>query len=181
MPSPRTLNPELVRTELEKILSSAGFARNDRLSGFLRFVVEQELSGRADELKESVIGVEFFGRPADYDVRQDSVVRSEAAKLRSRLAEYYVAEGAADELIIELPKGGYKPAFRQVEKATAPVAGPGGSRRLPRTWLAAALAGFAIASPSDFRLPVQILDLRPAQDESSKTAAAVTGRLAVRR
>src|SRR5689334_17657808 len=92
MPSPKALNPQLVRTQLEKILCSAGFVRNDRLSGFLRFVVEQELSGRADELKESVIGVEFFGRQAAYDVRQDSVVRNEAAKLRSRLAEYYVAE-----------------------------------------------------------------------------------------
>jgi TolB-like protein len=141
---PRTLNPELVRTELEKILSSAGFRRNDRLSGFLRFVVEQELSGRADELKESVIGVEFFGRPADYDVRQVSVVRIEAAKLRSRLAEYYLAEGAADELIIDLPKGGYKPAFRQVKRATAPVPRP--SRRLTRIWLAVALAGCAIVS-----------------------------------
>src|SRR5262249_16456265 len=111
MPSSRNLNPELVHTELEKILSSAGFTRNDRLSGLRRFIVEQELAGGADELKESVIGVEFFGRQADYDVRRDTVVRSEAAKLRSRLAEYYVAEGAADELIIELPKGGYKLAF----------------------------------------------------------------------
>ena len=59
MPFPKTLNPELVRTQLEKILSSAGFARNDRLSGFLRFLVEHELVGRAGELKESVIGVEF--------------------------------------------------------------------------------------------------------------------------
>src|SRR5436309_10023416 len=94
----KTHSPELVRTELEKILSSSGFARNDRLSGFLRFVVEQELFGRGDELKESVIGVEYFDRQPDYDVRQDSVVRTEAAKLRSRLAEYYVAEGGADEL-----------------------------------------------------------------------------------
>ena len=125
---------------MEKILSSRGFARNDRLSGFLRFVVEQELSGRADELKESTIGVEFLGRRPDYDVRQDSVVRTEAGKLRSRLAEYYVAEGAADELIIDLPKGGYKPAFRRIEKASAPVPGPGGSRRLSRIWLAVALA-----------------------------------------
>jgi len=146
MPSPGTLNPDLVRIELAKILSSSGFARNDRLSGFLRFVVEQELIGRADELKESVIGVEFFGRPADYDVRQDSVVRNEAAKLRSRLAEYYVGEGRADELIIELPKGGYKPAFRQIEKASASVPGPAGSRRLTRKWLAVALALCAIAA-----------------------------------
>src|SRR4029079_2429522 len=98
-------SPEWVHTQLSKILSSEGFARNDRLSGFLRFVVEQELFGRGDELKESVIGVEYFGRQPDYDVRQDSVVRNEAGKLRARLAEYYVVEGAADELIIELPKG----------------------------------------------------------------------------
>jgi len=97
MPSPKTVNQEFVRTQLEKILSSSGFARNDRLSGFLRFVVEQELFGRGDELKESVIGVEYFGRQPDYDVRQDSVVRTEAAKLRSRLAEYYVAEGRSPE------------------------------------------------------------------------------------
>jgi TolB-like protein/Flp pilus assembly protein TadD len=90
--------------------------------------------------------VEFFGRPADYDVRQDSVVRTEAAKLRSRLAGYYVAEGAADELIIDLPKGGYKPAFRQVEETTAPVPGPVGPRRRVWIWLAPALAGCAMVS-----------------------------------
>src|SRR5580698_10504554 len=131
---PKTvLDPELVRTQLEKILSSAGFVRNNRLSGFLRFVVEQELSGRGDELKESVIGVEYFGRQPDYDVRQDSVVRNEAGKLRARLAEYYVGEGAADGLVIELPKGGYKPVFRHIERATAPLPSPAGSRR--RAWI----------------------------------------------
>src|SRR6266568_1291451 len=123
---PQETCPELVRSQLEKVLSSPGFVRNDRLSGFFRFVVEQQLLGRGDDLKESVIGVEFFGRRPDYDVRQDSVVRNEAGKLRSRLAEYYVAEGAADELIIELPKGGYRPAFRHIEKATAPIPGPAG-------------------------------------------------------
>jgi TolB-like protein/Flp pilus assembly protein TadD len=139
-----TFSPEPVRTQLSKVLASKGFVRNERLSGFLRFVVEQELSGRGDELKESVIGVEYFGRPADYDVRQDSVVRNEAGKLRSRLAEYYVAEGAADGLIIDLPKGAYKPAFRQIEKATAPMPGPTGSRRRVWMWLAVAAAGCAI-------------------------------------
>jgi adenylate cyclase len=141
MPPPLT---EPVRAELQRVLSSKGFARNDRLSGFLRFVVEQELSGRGDELKESIIGVEYFGRRPDYDVRQDSVVRNEAGKLRARLAEYYVAEGAADGLIIELPKGGYKPAFRHIPKAIAPGPGPAQSRRRVAIWLAAAFAGSAI-------------------------------------
>jgi TolB-like protein/Flp pilus assembly protein TadD len=145
MPSRKACNPELVHTHLEKILSSTGFARNDRLSGFLRFVVEQELFGRGDELKESVIGVEYFGRQTDYDVRHDSVVRNEAGKLRSRLAEYYVGEGAGDGLVIDLPKGGYKPVFRQMEPAPAVALPPAGSPR--RVWklLAVALAGFGFA------------------------------------
>src|SRR5215470_15715689 len=108
-----THRSELVPSQVEKILSTGGFARNERLSGFLRFVVTQELSGRGDQIKESVIGTEVFGRRADYDVRQDSVVRTEAARLRSRLTEYYAVEGASDPLVIELPKGGYKPVFRE--------------------------------------------------------------------
>lgn len=119
MPSLESHSAELVRVELEKILSSEGFARNDRLRGFLRFVVEQQLSGRGDELKESVIGVEVFGRRAGYDVRQDSAVRTEAGKLRARLLAYYAGEGAADPLVIDLPKGGYTPAYRVVERAPA--------------------------------------------------------------
>jgi TolB-like protein/Tfp pilus assembly protein PilF len=146
MPSQESSNSEAVRTQLNKVLSSGGFARNERLSGFLRFVVEQELSGRGDELKESIIGVEFFGRPPDYDVRQDSVVRNEAAKLRARLAEYHVAEGAADALIIELPKGGYKPAFRHIEKATAPVPPPAAPQGRVGLRLAVALAGCIVVS-----------------------------------
>ncbi len=151
MPPPLT---EPVRDELEKVLSSKGFVRNDRLSGFLRFVVEQELSGRGDELKESVIGVEYFGRQPDYDVRQDSVVRNEAGKLRARLAEYYVGEGAADGLVIELPKGGYKPVFRHIEKATAPLPQPARSRRRVWLWLAVAMAGCAIVSAVLLRLAI---------------------------
>jgi TolB-like protein len=145
MPLQEVNSPELVRSQMEKILSSPGFVRNDRLSGFFRFVIEQELSGRADELKESVIGVECFGRRPDYDVRQDSIVRTEAGKLRSRLAEYYVAAGAADALLIELPKGAYKLAFRPIESAAVPIPEPARMRRSVWIWLAVAVAGCAIA------------------------------------
>lgn len=103
----------VVRGQLSRILSSQEFAHNARLSSFLKFVVEQELSGCGDQLKESIIGVEVFGRRPDYDVRQDSVVRTEAGKLRARLGKYYATEGAAGQVVIELPKGGYRPVFRQ--------------------------------------------------------------------
>lgn len=134
-----TQRGDLVRTQLEKILASEGFARNERLCGFLRFVVEQELTGRGDQLKESLVGVEVFGRRPDYDVRQDSVVRTEASKLRSRLTEYYANRGTADSLVIQLPKGGYKPVFRQVAApADLTPRGPALPRR-GKAWLLAGI------------------------------------------
>ena len=38
-------------------------------------------------------------------------MRTEAARLRARLNEYYVGEGKNDALVIELPKGGYAPVL----------------------------------------------------------------------
>lgn len=104
---------DAIRRELDRVLSSAGFARNDRQSQFLRFLVERHLEGRESELKESVIAVEVFGRTADYDPKLDGIVRTEAVRLRARLDKYYAAEGSQDPLIIEVPKGGYRPVFRE--------------------------------------------------------------------
>jgi TolB-like protein len=124
---PSGMSAESVRTELEKILSSDGFARNDRLSKFLSFVVEQHLAGNDAALKESLIGIQVFGRTPGYDPRQDSIVRTEAAKLRTRLVRYYSGEGSGDPTIIELPRGGYTPTFQQ---AAAPRKAVHPTRRL---------------------------------------------------
>src|SRR5260370_14822538 len=107
------IQAEVVQRHLQRVLESPGFARNERMSRFLRFVVEQQLNGRESELKESLIGIEVFGRKPGFDPQQDSTVRSEAARLRARLAEYYAGGGKGDTLVIELPKGGYTPRFRQ--------------------------------------------------------------------
>jgi len=104
-----------VEGALQRILASPGFARNDRLSRFLRFVTEQHLAGKDQELKESVLAVEVFGRNPDYDSKRDPIVRTEAVRLRTRLGEYYSGSGKDDSLVIELPKGGYVPMFRQRE------------------------------------------------------------------
>jgi TolB-like protein len=136
-------NEQAVRDELERVLSSGDFARSERVSRFLRFLVERQLAGRESELKESLIAVELFGRKPDYDPKQDSTVRTEAVRLRARLGKYYEGEGSRNPLIIELPKGGYTPRFR-LNKESAP-AHPKKRWTAPR--LIAALAGlvFAIA------------------------------------
>ena len=51
---------QAVRQQLDKVLASPGFARNERLSRFLRFVVERHMEGRDQELKESLIAIEVF-------------------------------------------------------------------------------------------------------------------------
>ena len=87
---------QAVRRQLERVLGSAGFSRNERLSEFLRFVVDGHLEGKDRELKESVIAVEVFGRSPGFDSRLDPVVRTEAVRLRARLSDYYAKEGKAD-------------------------------------------------------------------------------------
>src|SRR5215468_6557728 len=139
---------EAVRQQLERVLASPGFARNARLSGFLRFVVEGHLADKDHELKESVIAVEVFGRSADFDSRLDPVVRTEAVRLRARLSHYYLKDGKADTLVIELPKGGYVPRFREItrEQPVTPRDGePRPAQSARRRWLALGLAGLAIA------------------------------------
>ena len=130
-----------VRQELACVLSSPAFSRNDRQSQFLRFLVERHLEGRDSELKESVIAVEVFGRQADYDPKLDAIVRTEAVRLRARLERYYAGEGSRDPIIIELPKGGYRPVFRErAPAADGPTPRPGWTR-----WIATALVTVAVA------------------------------------
>ncbi len=137
------LSADAVRQHLEKVLGSPVFERNQRLSRFLRLTVERHLEGRDDELKESVIGTEIFGRRPDYDPKSDSIVRTEARRLRALLNEYYLREGQGDALVIELPKGGYVPVFRHsvaaLESWTRQQKCP------PRVWLKLGLAGFMAA------------------------------------
>ena len=104
---------QAARNELERVLGSPGFTRNERLAGFLRFVVERHLEGKDEEIKESVLAVEVFGRNPDHDPKQSSIVRTEASRLRARLNEYYLDEGKDDTVVIELPKGRYVPVLHQ--------------------------------------------------------------------
>ncbi len=107
--------------QLERIQSSAVFGTSKRYPAFLRFVVETTLDGNSDCLKERTIGVEVFGRAADYDTNSDHVVRSTAGEVRRRLAQYYADPGHASEVRVELPLGSYIPQFRWPAAELAPV------------------------------------------------------------
>src|SRR5215471_3077700 len=122
---------EAVREALERTLASGGFARNERLSRFLRFVVERDLEGRHGELKESIVGIEVLGRNPGFDPKLDSTVRSEAARLRGRLLEYYAGEGKTDSVRITLPKGRYVPQYHWADGPPQPVPTGSAARNAP--------------------------------------------------
>jgi hypothetical protein len=45
------------------------------------------LDGQIEPLKERTLGVEVFGRRADYDTNQDPMVRASAAEIRKPIAQ----------------------------------------------------------------------------------------------
>jgi TolB-like protein/Flp pilus assembly protein TadD len=108
---------ERILGQLNRILSSKAFRQADRLKRFLSFVVAETLSGRSDRLKEFAVGVEVFGKDTSFDPRNDPIVRVQARRLRAQLSRYYREEGQEDELVIEMPKGGYAPIFRSLKSA----------------------------------------------------------------
>ncbi len=77
-----------VRDAVDRIAASPLFVGSERLSRFLRYVVEETLASRSQAIKEFTIAVEVYGRPADYDPKIDATVRVEAGRLRSKLRKY---------------------------------------------------------------------------------------------
>jgi hypothetical protein len=110
--------------------------------------VEQTLEGNHDRLKERSLGVEVFGRDADYDTARDPVVRTSAVEIRKRLSQYYEEFGAKSSVRIELPAGSYVPEFHTIvepsteTEAVPPelaVATPAEPARRPWLWASGAV------------------------------------------
>lgn len=106
------LPERLIREELYRILASAVFAQSERLGRFLRFTVEKTLAGDAGTLKEYLIGTEVYHRKPPYRPNLDSIVRSEARRLRLKLREYYQSFGKNDPVWICYRPGSYVPRFQ---------------------------------------------------------------------
>ena len=116
---PGKTSDKVVRQQLSRILGSKTFSQVERLKRFINFIVGETVGGRGGDLKEYVIGVQVFGKEPSFDPRTDPIVRVQARRLRTRLARYYRDEGNSDELIVDLPKGGYAPVFRPRDEAPA--------------------------------------------------------------
>src|ERR1017187_1846054 len=131
------------REALEGVLHSTAFARSAQLRAFLRHICEMELAGQTDRLNEYEIAVEVLGRRKDIDLTDDSSVRNRAYELRQRLEKYYASENPGAPVRIDIPRGGYVPAFvrhaAEVPALVTPEVVVSRARR-PR-WLGVAAVG----------------------------------------
>ncbi len=110
--SPFTEEEKAAATEqLERLLANPYFSHSRRFPSFLRFIVGHTLAGQTDLLKERTLGVEIFGKPANYDTGSDPIVRVTAAEIRKRIAQYYQVPEHQNELRLSLPPGSYVPQF----------------------------------------------------------------------
>ncbi len=139
-----------IEEQLSRILQSQQFRSSPVLQAFLRFVVTKSVDCQEDTLTEQSIATEVFGRDSHFDSTADTVVRTQAYRLRQKLKEYYAAPGQADAVLIDVPKGHYRACFsrRETEMSAAHVdrapevlpVGPIRSSR-PFTTLQMAVAG----------------------------------------
>ncbi|MBI2684724.1 MAG: hypothetical protein HYX27_00295 [Acidobacteria bacterium] len=109
------------KEHFSQIIASPAFKGSRRSQEFLQYIVDKALQGQLDALKERVLGVELFGRPATYDTSEDAIVRVTASDLRRRLHQFYANAEPDFPLRIELPAGSYQPEFRWIERRPVPL------------------------------------------------------------
>ncbi len=131
------LEIESLQTQVQRILQSKAFRTSEVQRNLLNYLAEKSIAGTADNLKEYIVGLDVFGKPASYDPRQESTVRMHVGRLRQKLAEYYRSEGIDDPVVVDLPKGGFKITFEP--RPVVPVPEP-----LPAEPIAAAKPHFRL-------------------------------------
>jgi hypothetical protein len=125
-----TTPPTEWRDLLHRVAAATRFQKSKRLRELLLYLGERSLHDPAYILREQEIGVDVFGRPADYDTSHDTLVRVQVSQLRKKLQEHFSEEGRDEPLIIEIPKGSYAPVFRpraellETTPAPAPYSAP---------------------------------------------------------
>jgi hypothetical protein len=134
-----------VLQQVEHLLASPLFHSSKRYPRFVRFVVGRALDGQTDQLKERILGMEIFDRPAEYDTNKDPIVRVTAAEIRKRIEQYYQDPKHSQEIRLFLPAGSYAPQFAWPGH---PAGFPDSSLEVPANRSEIVKAQFTPTSPS---------------------------------
>lgn len=97
---------EALQRLAEQFRASGLLGKPGALSRLFDFLLSRSLSGEAP--KEIEIALQVFGKDANFDVAQDSVVRVYVHKLRRRLEEFATRSLRPYDSRIAIPKGEYR-------------------------------------------------------------------------
>ncbi len=138
-----------LRRQAEQFRASGLLGKPGALSRLFDFLLARSLNGEVP--KEIEIALQVFGKGANFDVAQDSVVRVYVHKLRRRLDEFAARSLTPYDSRITIPKGEYRlvlepstavaPVPEVVEAPPVEVPTPGASAR--RQWFIPAIAAVA--------------------------------------
>jgi hypothetical protein len=108
--TPTELSSEDCTALLQRIVESQELRRSARLRELLLYLGQRYIQG-ATSVREQEVGEAVFERPLEYDTTLDNIVRVNVSELRKRLAHYFDQEGAAEPVVLEIPRGGYLPVL----------------------------------------------------------------------
>ena len=101
---------EQLEHHAERIRASGVLGRSELMLRLFDFFVDCARTGRIP--KEIEVGLDVFGKQADFDVGQDAAVRVYIHKLRRKMDEYYSGLGKDDTIRLTIPKGEYRFVFQ---------------------------------------------------------------------
>ena len=118
--------------QVDRLCAGEVLHGSESLCRLLRYLAQKELETPGVHVKEYQIATEVFGRPADFNPQVDSTIRVQAARLRSKLSDYYSADGLNDPIVVDLPRGSYSLQFRRRSHAL-PTAAPSPESKVAET------------------------------------------------
>jgi hypothetical protein len=116
------LEAQSLRQQAQKIAASGALGRSRSYARLLEFLVDSALAGRTP--KELENAMEVFGKGADFDPSQDSMVRVYAHHLRQKLEHYYATDGRSEPQQVALARGEYRVSLVPGAVVEPPVVTP---------------------------------------------------------
>jgi hypothetical protein len=155
------------RALVERVRGGASLRKSPRLQRLLDYLCERALGDPSGHIVEHQIGVAVFERTPGYDTNADTIVRVQVSALRRKLEQHFLAEGVDEPVVIDVPKGSYRPVFRP-RAAGAPADGlppaPVGRRPFPRLAVGVLLLTVVVLAVDDARLRIRSATTTPFLD-----------------
>jgi tetratricopeptide (TPR) repeat protein len=130
--SPQLIEPERIATEvvakhLEKIEFSDTFNGLEHQRRLVRYLVEQRIAGRQDQLSQSeIVGAKLLAAASTRSKPEmlfpdEQAVRTHMSRLRKSLLAYYKYDAPTEAFQIDIPKGKYVAMFSPVSRTPVPA------------------------------------------------------------